>query len=355
MEFGKLLEVLKSADFYYTYLPPVLAVLISFFSLLFFVRFLSGHFRKFTRRTINKFDDIIADTLDGTNRFFFLAVSIYIGSYFIELSPEVKETGRKIIVTALIIQSVLWLGRISSRYLALNHHKWNITTTQSSFFVFFLRIILWCLAALLILENLGLRVTPLVAGLGIGGIAIALALQSVLGELIASLSIILDKPFVVGDFIVVDNFSGSVEKVGLKTTRIRSISGELLVFSNHHLISTTIKNYKNLPRRRSFFTLGVVYETETEKLKQIPLILKDIIDKHPKTEYDRVHFVAFADFSLNFEVSYYVLTGDYIEHLDTVQEINLEIISKFRQENIDFAYPTQTFFPGKQLEVAVKK
>ncbi|QMU55890.1 MAG: mechanosensitive ion channel [Candidatus Mycalebacterium zealandia] len=352
-EVAKLLEFFYSGEFR-IYIKPLLAFCISFFLLFFSVKFLSSRLKDIAKSTANTLDDIIADALVETRGFILLAASLYIGSRFISLAPETRETANTLIATALIIQAVLWLGKIVSGYLSNNYEKWNITISQTKISIFFLRLVLWSVAVLLILENLGIRVTPLLAGLGIGGIAVALAVQSILGEVIASVSIIIDKPFVVGDFIVVDGFRGIVEKVGLKTTRIRSISGELVVFSNNHLVSTTIQNYRNLPRRRSFSTVGVVYGIDPDKLAKIPQIIKNIIDEHPQTEYERVHFVAFADFSLNFEVAYYVLTSDFIVYLDAVQDINLEIIRKFRDERIDFAYPTQTVFAGKPVEVAMK-
>ncbi|WP_462137819.1 mechanosensitive ion channel family protein [Candidatus Mycalebacterium sp.] len=352
-EIGKLLEFFYLGEFH-IYIKPLLAFCVSFFLLFFSVRFLSSRLRDIAKSTANTFDDIIADALGETRSFILLAASLYISSRFISLAPETRETADAIITTALIVQAVLWLGKIVSGYLFHNYKKWNITVSQTAVSIFFLRLVLWSIAALLILENLGIRVTPLIAGLGIGGIALALAVQSILGEVIASVSIIIDKPFVVGDFIVVDEFRGTVEKVGLKTTRIRSISGELVIFSNNHLVSTTIQNYRNLPRRRSFSKIGVIYGMDADKLAKIPQIIKNIIDEHPQTEYERVHFIAFADFSLDFEIAYYVLTSDYIVYLDAVQDINLEIIRRFRNEGVEFAYPTQTVFAGKPVEVAIK-
>lgn len=354
MELWKLLEEMYRDGGLYSYVKPLLAVLISFFSLLFLVRFLSARLKRFAANTANTLDDLLAQLLEKTHRFVLFAVSVYIGSHFIELGDEAGEIREEFITAVLVFQVASWMGRIVHHYMMHSYEKWGLTVTQAKVSIFFLRLVLWILAVLVLFENLGIRVTPLIAGLGIGGIAVALAVQSILGEIIASLSIIIDKPFVVGDFIVVGNFRGEVEKVGLKTTRIRSISGELIVFSNNDLVNSTIQNYRNLPRRRSFSTLGVVYETGGEKLGQIPLLIKDIIDKHPKTEYERAHFVEFGDFSLNFEVAYYVLTSNYITYLDTRQEINLEIIKTFRIQNIEFAYPTQTLLAGKQLEVAVK-
>ncbi|MCY4047893.1 MAG: mechanosensitive ion channel family protein [Candidatus Dadabacteria bacterium] len=355
MDFGALIDAFRTAGFY-EYFRPLAASAVAFVILLVAVRYLSARFRRFSRTTENTFDDAVADIISGTHTFFVLAVSVYVGSAF--LAPDsARAEGilRNVFTAALVAQAVLWFEAIARHYISRRHERWGLTVTQSRVAMFFLRMVLWFLAALILLENLGIRVTPLIAGLGVGGIALALAVQNVLGELIASLSIVLDKPFVVGDFIVVGQFRGEVEKIGFKTTRVRSISGELVVFSNNQLVSDTVLNYRNLPRRRCFFTFGVVYETDAEKLGRIPAMLKDIIDRHPMTEYERVHFVEFADFSLNFEVAYYVLTSDYTTYLDARQDINLEIVSRFREEKISFAYPTQTLLAGNRVEVAVKE
>ncbi len=168
------------------------------------------------------------------------------------------------------------------------------------------KVVLWALVLLLALDNLGVDVTALVAGLGIGGIAVALALQNVLGDLFASLSIALDKPFVIGDFIVVDTLSGNIEHVGLKTTRIRSLSGEQIVISNTDLLHTRIRNFKRMQERRILFSIGVEYQTPAEKLEKIPGWLQDIVSSVPLARFDRAHFKSFGDFALLFEIVYYV-------------------------------------------------
>jgi small-conductance mechanosensitive channel len=197
------------------------------------------------------------------------------------------------------------------------------------------RLVLWTAVLLLVLENLGVDVTALIAGLGVGGIAVALAVQNILGDLFASLSIVLDKPFAVGDFLIIDDFLGSVEHVGLKTTRLRSLSGEQLIFSNADLLGSRIRNYGRMFERRVVFTLGVTYQTPREKLVQIPIIIRKAIEEQEKVRFDRSHFQAYGDFSLNFETVYYVLAPDY-------NAINLRIHERFEQEGIEFAYPTQT-------------
>jgi small-conductance mechanosensitive channel len=211
------------------------------------------------------------------------------------------------------------------------------------------RVIVWAFVVLLILDNLGFNITTLVAGLGVGGIAIAMASQNILADLFASLSILLDKPFKVGDFITVGEFLGSVEYIGLKTTRLRSLGGEQLIFSNTDLLSSRIRNYKRMLERRIAFTVGVEYDTEYEKLERIPGMIKDIILSVDVTRFDRSHFISYGDFSLNIETVYYVLSADYTTYADVQQEINLKLFKKFKEEGIVFAFPTQTIhLAGKQ-------
>jgi small-conductance mechanosensitive channel len=206
------------------------------------------------------------------------------------------------------------------------------------------RLALWSLVVLLILDNLGVDITALVAGLGIGGIAIGLAVQNILGDLFASLSIVLDKPFVLGDFIIVDDLMGSVESIGIKTTRVRSISGEQLVFSNSDLLDSRIRNYGRLYKRRVVFTLGVTYGTAKDKLEKIPGIVREAIKAQEKAKFDRSHFASYGDFSLNFETVYFVMDSDYNLYMDIQQAINLEVYQRFADEGIEFAFPTQTLF-----------
>jgi small-conductance mechanosensitive channel len=204
------------------------------------------------------------------------------------------------------------------------------------------KLVLWSVALLLVLENLNFDVSALVASLGVGGIAVALAAQNILGDLFASLSILFDKPFVVGDFIFVGDMMGTVEKVGLKTTRVRSLFGEQLVFSNNDLLSSRIKNYKRMEERRVVFTLGVTYQTNAEQLELIPGIIKETIENQEKVRFDRSHFKGYGDFALLFETVYWVTDPDYNLYMDIQQRINLELFRHFEEQGIEFAYPTQT-------------
>jgi small-conductance mechanosensitive channel len=206
----------------------------------------------------------------------------------------------------------------------------------------------WLIGGLVALDNLGYDVTAIIAGLGIGGIAIALAAQNILGDLFNYFVIFFDQPFEINDFIVVDDKAGTVEYIGLKTTRVKSLTGEQLVFSNSELTGSVIHNFKRMQRRRISFSLGVVYETSLEKLKEIPAIVKKVIDEQADASLDRVHFLTYGDFSLQYEVIYFVESPNYNRYADVQQQINLKIFEAFKAQQIEFAYPSQTIFLAKE-------
>jgi len=211
-----------------------------------------------------------------------------------------------------------------------------------------LKFIIWSLALVFFLDNLGFKISTVIAGLGIGGVAIALAAQAVLKDLFSYFSIIFDRPFEIGDFLIIEGHLGAVEHIGIKTTRIRSLSGEQLIFSNSDLTDSRLRNYKRMEKRRVAFKLGVVYKTSLEKVKQIPQLIKEIISGINDTVFDRAHFANYGDFSLIFEVVYYVVGSDYNKYMDIQQEINLRIKEKFENLSIDFAFPTQTIYLSGQ-------
>jgi small-conductance mechanosensitive channel len=213
------------------------------------------------------------------------------------------------------------------------------------------KIALWIIAFIFIIANLGYNITTLVTGLGIGGLVIAFGLQRVMQDLFASFTIHIDRPFVPGDFIIIGNDLGTVKEVGIKSTRIQHLGGQELIVSNRELTDVRIHNYKRMERRRIVFHFGVVYQTPPEKLKMIPDMVKSIIGEIETAQVDRVHFKEYGDFSLNFEVVYYVGTPDYVVYMDIQQRINLALAVKFKEEQIEFAYPTQTIFLEKQENV----
>lgn len=205
-----------------------------------------------------------------------------------------------------------------------------------------LNLVAWSIAIIILLDNLGIKVSALVAGLGIGGIAIALAAQTLLGDFFSYFIIFFDRPFKIGDFIIVGDYLGTVDHIGLKTTRIHSLSGEQIVFSNQDLTNSRVRNYKQMDRRRVAFQFGVIYQTPLEQLKKISRIVEDIITNIPETSFDRAHFASYGDFSLNFEVVYYVQGSNYNKYMNVQQEINFQLKEAFEKQEIEFAYPTQT-------------
>ncbi|MDP8212661.1 MAG: mechanosensitive ion channel family protein [Candidatus Zapsychrus exili] len=210
-----------------------------------------------------------------------------------------------------------------------------------------LNFIVWALAVVFFLDNLGFKISAVIAGLGIGGVAVALAAQAVLGDLFSYFSILFDRPFEVGDFIIVGDYLGVVENIGIKTTRISSLSGEQLIFSNSDLTSSRVRNYKRMEKRRVVFKLGVTYDTSSKRVKEIPEIIKSIIEEIKEATFDRSHFLSFADFSLVYETVYYVASSDYNKYMDIQQDINFRIKEEFEKRDIEFAYPTQTLYVNK--------
>lgn len=211
-----------------------------------------------------------------------------------------------------------------------------------------INIFVWIIGLIFLMDNLGFDISGLIAGLGIGGLAVAIAAQAVLGDLFSYFSILLDKPFELGDFVINGDYMGTIEKIGIKTTRIRSLGGEQIIFSNSDLTNSRVRNYKRMEQRRVVFKLGVVYGTNITKLKKIPEIIKNIINSVELTRFDRAHFAEYGDFNLNYEVVYYVLSSDYNKYMDIQQDINFKINESFIKEQIEFAYPTQTIYMEKE-------
>jgi small-conductance mechanosensitive channel len=305
-----------------------------------------------SKRTETDIDDLVAHLLENTKFLFLLVMSLYAGSLVLTLPQKATRLVNSVAVIALLVQSAIWVNELLS-YWIIRYERRKKEEDPSSVTVvtalgFIGRIVLWSVILLLALDNLGVNITALIAGLGIGGIAIGLALQNILGDLFSSLSIVLDKPFVIGDFIAVDNYLGSVEHIGLKTTRVRSLSGEELIFPNSDLTRSRIHNYKSLSERLVVFSIGVVYETPYEKLAAIPGMIQEIIEGQDQIRFDRAHFKDYGDFSLNFEIVYHVLNPDYNLYMDIQQAINLAILRRFNEEGVEFAYPTQTLFVNNE-------
>lgn len=301
----------------------------------------------FTRRAAARWD-VLADTVRATSLLLLLPLALYAGASVLDLPARLERFIELATVVALLLQAGLWvhhyIGHWAAQRLAVARQREPEGATALGLLAFAARVVAWSLVLLAALDQLNFDITALVAGLGIGGVAVALAVQNVLGDLFASLAIVLDKPFVVGDFIVVDTLRGTIERVGIKTTRIRSLDGELLVFSNADLLRSRIRNFQRMLERRILFSVGVTYQTAADKLPKIPRWLREAVETQPRTRFDRAHFKEYGDSALVFEIVYYVLDRDYNIYMDVQQAVNLAIFERFAREGVEFAYPTRTVF-----------
>jgi len=304
-----------------------------------------------TSRTGTDFDDLATELLRKTRGLFIVLFAIWLASLTLTLGPDSRFWLNRGLWVGLLFQGGLWstglVNYFLRRYRRRQEEEDPGMATALGALGFLVKAGVWAVFTLFILQNLGIEITPLLAGVSVGGIAVALAVQNVLGDLLGSLSIILDKPFVIGDFIVVEDYSGTVERVGLKSTHIRSVSGEQLVFSNSDLLNSRIRNYKRMQERRAVFTIGVTYDTRHEVLQGIPGMVKEVVERQPLARFERSHFKKFGDFSLDIETVYFVTVPDYDVFMDIQQGINLDLHELFEAEGIQFAFPTQTIHVEK--------
>lgn len=304
--------------------------------------------RVVSRRIAISMSTILIDVAHATKVWLLFPVAIYAGASALDLPPRLGTVIDRLAVISVLLQAAVWSSRFIRSWLARRIEERRGMDGESVTVLTLLgilaRTVVWVFVLLLILDHLGFDITALVTGLGIGGIAIALAVQSILGDLLASLSIVLDKPFVVGDFIASDGWLGSIERIGIKTTHIRSLSGEQIILSNAELLKMRIHNYKRMQERRVVFGFRVLYETPADALERIPKTVRGIIEAQPNTRVDRAHFQKYGEWSLDFEVVYYVLSPDYNLYMDIQQNINLEIYRVFEREGVGFARPTRTLY-----------
>lgn len=317
-------------------------------------------FKSFLSKKIEKYFDSIGETDFGEKLdrifkslglLFHLAMPTYAAFYFITLPDYINNFFNPIFILVFLYYAVK-LGtiiiQIGVHRLAANEDKKNdIDPTLISFIGTLAQIGLWVFALLLFLSNLGFNINALITGLGIGGIAVAFALQGILSDLFASFSIHLDKPFKKGDFIIIGNDLGTVEHIGIKSTRIRTLRGEKLVVSNKELTDTRVHNFTYMKQRRVESKVGIVYQTSYEKTKKAKKLIEEAINEVENVKIDRVHFKEFSDSALTFEFVYHVLSGDYNMFMDVQEEINLNIKKRFEKAKIEFAYPTRTLYINK--------
>ena len=304
--------------------------------------------KKWAARTDNIYDDAIVRILERD-----LIPIAYIGTIYLAINNLTLHPilNRAIEVLTIISSTILAIRLFTScvEYIIkiywITYHPKNLNIEQSiDALIPAIRVVVWLIGIIFLLDNLGFNISAVVASLGIGGVAVALASQGVLQDLFSYFSILLDRPFELGDFIIVGDYLGTVEYVGIKTTRLKSISGEEIVIANTDLTGSRIRNFKRMRQRRIVFKFGVVYETSTEQLRTIPILIEEIINDTENATGDRVHFFGYGEYSLDFEVVYFINSNDYNLYMDAQQKINLKIKSEFAKHDIKFAYPTQVHY-----------
>lgn len=311
-----------------------------------------GRLQLLSAKTKTDFDDMLIGAVKNIPAYFYWLVAAFAAFHFFGFDAAgVTKIVNGVFMVFVIFQIIIFVQKFISYGLEKGLAKNDGEAEKNQTAIHGIRIIvgiaLWAVGLLLILSNFGFNITTLVASLGIGGIAIAFALQNILSDLFSSFAIYFDQPFKIGDYVMLGTDSGTIKKIGLKTTRIQTLQGEELVVSNAELTSTRIKNFKRMKNRRISFPFGVVYGTPSAKLGKIPKIVEGIITKEKLADFDRCHFNTFGDFSLNFTTVYHVKSREYSEYMDTQQSINLAIKEAFEREKIEMAFPTQTVYLEK--------
>jgi small-conductance mechanosensitive channel len=328
------------------YLLAIGVTILSYMVIWGFKILLSTRIARFINNRKNKWDDLVVFTIEKTTYFFMFICALYAGLKFVKLPKLANFYIDRTFFIVVMWQVAIWSHHLLEKWISSTisrRTKRNPAAASSiSLIQLLARMILFSIIFLFTLSNLGIKITTIIAGLGVGGIAVALALQKILGDLFSSLSIVLDKPFVVGDFIIIDQYLGEVEKIGLKTTRIRSLSGEQIIFSNSDMLAARIRNFKRMHERRIAFVLNLSLKTSTEKIRTAVSMITAIIRTKKRVRFERSHFMRIGHTATEIETVYWVLSDDYDLHMDIQQDILFDIKIAFESEGISFAYPTQT-------------
>lgn len=296
-------------------------------------------------RTATEADDAAVDLLLRTRLYFVAAVALMAALQVLDATERVRATARWLSIVALVLQVGVWGNGLITYWLrewAEKRGDDRGSATTIAAFGALARFALWLVLGLVALQNLGVNVTTLVTGLGITGVAVALAVQNILGDLFAALSIVVDKPFVVGDTIAIDTFTGTVEKIGLKTTRVRALSGELVILSNADLLRSRVRNITSMRERRVLVTHGVPFDTPADMLTQIPALLRAAVQGAPQARFERSHLARIGESAIEFESVYWVESPDFAVYMDVAQAVNLGILRSFADQKVAFAFPTRT-------------
>jgi small-conductance mechanosensitive channel len=334
-----------------SYLIAVGILIVGFVIIKVFKAIVLFRMKKWAEKTETALDDLLIKGIERS-----IVPLLYLGVLYaavtsLTLNPHIEKivnVASLVIITFIIVRFISSTIMFTLTYFIKKQERGEEKARQLRGMTVLINIFVWTIGIVFLMDNLGFNISAVVAGLGIGGIAIALAAQAILGDLFSYFVIFFDRPFEVGDFITVQDKVGTVEYTGIKTTRIRSLSGEQLVFSNTDLTNSRIHNFKKMQERRVVFKLSVIYQTPASQLEEIPKVVKGIIEKHSDVRFDRGHFATFGDFSLNFEFVYFIIGSDFVKYMDTQQSINLQVYKEFEMRGIEFAYPTQTLYLNKE-------
>ncbi|MBI3990783.1 MAG: mechanosensitive ion channel family protein [Candidatus Omnitrophica bacterium] len=347
------LEILYQVFFGNRILDYIVALVTLSVSLLFVkvvIRRFIKRLKKLAERTTTTFNNLLVKILERI-----VLPGLYISCFYLSLKVLKMPSDADRVINALQLAVVtffvtriiiMFLGYSLTMYLSKKKEDTTLVRSLEGI-LRVVKFLIWTLAVIIFLDNIGFKVSTLIAGLGIGGVAVAIAAQALLKDFFSYFSIVFDRPFKLGDFIIIGDFMGTVEHIGIKTTRIRSLGGEQVIFSNTDLTDSRVRNYKLMEKRRVLFRMGVTYQTPLKQLKEIPKIIENIIKDTKDTAFDRAHFFSYGDFSLVFEVVYFVLNPDYNKYMDVQQKINFAIKEEFEKRSIEFAYPTQTLYLQK--------
>lgn len=307
-------------------------------------RFGASRYERFTSESHAVPVRLLAYLVGNTRQILFLSVALYVARESLNLTVRAGRLLSDAALVLFLLQAGLWAGRALGFYLDLKEREQDADRSFAGsldIIRFLAHLLIWSLLILVALENFGVNITALLAGLGVGGVAVALALQNILGDLFASLSIALDKPFIVGDTLTLDAFTGTVERIGIKTTRLRSEAGEQIILSNADILKSRVRNYGRIAELRTVTTLRVAYDTPSDTLRQIPLLLERIVAEQPNARFERCHLKTFGEWALHFELSYFRKDPAVHPLLDLQQAVNFRIIEELRLLHVEFAVPAQ--------------
>lgn len=327
------------------YLLAVGVTLLAYLALYGVKKLLTIRMGKYFSKSANKWDDIIVYTVEQTTHLWLVGTAVYISLNIIKHPRSWDTHVDRWFFILTMIQVGIWANYLLDRWIVMTIHRKTrhnpAAVTSIGLIQLLAKIFILSAVLLFTLNNLGIKITTILAGLGVGGIAVALALQKILGDLFSSLSIVMDKPFVVGDFIVLDQYLGEVERIGLKTTRIRSLGGEQIIISNSDLLATRIRNFKRMHERRIAFLLSLPLTTRGEGMRKAVSLITSIISSKERVRFERCHFMSINKISLDIETVYWVLSDDYNIYMDIQQEILFDIQRAFELEELSFARPVQ--------------